>query len=806
MGKIKKSLGGIMLQEKRANLANIRYVFKSANAQGEKQSAVAAVADASGAPGASIISACLLATAICTSGEVRGQDTTLTPQPTITVFEEQGDNPRWVDLGDLNADGNVDLVTANNGSNDVSVLLGDGLGGFAASPGSPLTVGDGPNAVALGDVNDDGNADLVTANAGSNDISVLLGDGIGGFAPAAGSPFMAGDLPQSVTLGDVDADDNLDLITTNLVSNDVSVLLGDGTGQFTAATGSPFAVAVGPRTAAVDDVNADGNADLVVANAVSDDISVLLGDGTGQFNSAAGSPFTAGNGPHSIVLSDMDGDGNVDGVVSNAVSNDIVLLLGDGNGGFAPAAASPFAVGGLPQEVTVEDFDVDGSLDLVTANAGSNDVSVLLGDGVGGFTTATGSPFSVGISPLSVAVGDIDGDGNADLVTANERSDGLSLLLGDGDGSFTAATESELALGADPGDFAIGDFNSNGIADIVIPRASRGDVDVLDGLGNGTFRRLGLSELPSHFPVSVAVGDLNEDGNADLASANFRSNDVNVLLGDGNGGFVAASGSPFAVGGIWPVSVALSDLDADGDADLITANFFSDDASVLLGDGTGGFAASPGSPFAVGDFPESVSLGDLNSDGDSDLVTVNASSDDVSVLLGDGVGGFAAAPGSPFAVGNFPQSLALGDVDGDGDVDLVIANAGSDDVSLLVGDGAGGFISSTESPFSVGDSPESIAAGDLDADGNIDLVTANSGSNDVSVLLGDGLGDFVAVAGGPFAVGNAPQSVAVEDLDGDGLPDVIVVGDGSGSGNETMTVLTSDVLFIDSASVPTAAN
>src|SRR6056297_2689309 len=331
MGKIKKSLGGIMLQEKRANLANIRYVFKSANAQGEKQSAVAAVADASGAPGASIIPACLLATAICTSGEVRGQDTTLTPQPTITVFEEQGDNPRWVDLGDLNADGNVDLVTANNGSNDVSVLLGDGLGGFAASTGSPLTVGDGPNAVALGDVNDDGNADLVTANAGSNDISVLLGDGIGGFAPAAGSPFMAGDLPQSVTLGDVDADDNLDLITTNLVSNDVSVLLGDG---------------------------------------------------TGQFNSAAGSPFTAGNGPHSIVLSDMDGDGNVDGVISNAVSNDIVLLLGDGNGGFAPAAASPFAVGGLPQEVTVEDFDVDGSLDLVTANAGSNDVSVLLGDGV----------------------------------------------------------------------------------------------------------------------------------------------------------------------------------------------------------------------------------------------------------------------------------------------------------------------------------------------------------------------------------------------------------------------------------------
>jgi hypothetical protein len=300
------------------------------------------------------------------------------------------------------------------------------------------------------------------------------------------------------------------------------------------------------------------------------------------------------------------------------------------------------------------------------------------------FAPALGSPFPVGYAPGSVAVGDFNGDGDLDLASANAFSGDVSVLLGDGSGGFPATDASRFPV------------------------------------GNG--------------PESVAVDDLDGDGDLDLVIANAGSDDISVLLGDGSGGFPAADASRFPVGEA-PVFIAVGDLDGDGDLDLATANAFSDDVSVLLGDGVGGFAAADGSPFPVGDYPVSVAVGDFDGDGDQDLVTANLESDDVSVLLGDGSGGFPAADASRFPVGNAPGTVAVDDLDGDGDLDLVIANAGSDDVSVLLGDGSGGFAAAAASPFPVGNGPVSVAVRDFDGDGDLDLATANNFSEDVSVLL-----------------------------------------------------------------------
>jgi hypothetical protein len=297
-------------------------------------------------------------------------------------------------------------------------------------------------------------------------------------------------------------------------------------------------------------------------------------------------------------------------------------------------------------------------------------------------------------------------------------------------------------------------------------------------------------------PQSVAISDLNGDGKRDLATANAASSDVSVLLGNGSGGFSDAPGSPFAVGNA-PSSVAIGDVNGDGKPDLATVKSCCGlgDVTVLLGNGTGGFSAAAGSPFAVGDYPYSVAIGDLNGDGSPDLATANAGSGDVTVLLGNGSGGFSDAAGSPFAAGTDPVAVAIGDLNGDGKPDLATANVNSNDVSVLLGNGSGGFSAAAGSPFAAGDHPYSVAIGDLNGDGKADLATANGNSNDVTVLLGNGSGGFSAAAGSPFAVGSAPVSVAISDLNADGKPDLASANSGP----------PSDVTALLNTSQPTAS-
>jgi FG-GAP-like repeat/FG-GAP repeat len=333
-------------------------------------------------------------------------------------------------------------------------------------------------------------------------------------SPAVGiSPF-------SVFAGDFNGDGKLDLAVTNEGSNTVSILLGDGTGSFTLAS-SPSTGRL-PLGVAAGDFNADGKPDLAVsnycgsANCIVDSVSILLGDGTGNFTLAS-SPATGIQG-YSIAVGDFNGDGKLDLAVTNYGSNTVSILLGDGTGNFTPIS-SP-ATGTNPYSVAVGDFNGDGKLDLAVANFGSNTISILRGDGTGHFTLAL-SP-ATGANPESVAVGDFNGDGKLDLAVANFGSSTISILLGDGAGSFSLAS-SPATRGA-PKSVATGDFNGDGKLDLAIVGGNT--VSVLQGDGTGNFT-LVSSPSTGGGPDSVAVGDFNGDGKLDLAVANSCGNSQN---------------------------------------------------------------------------------------------------------------------------------------------------------------------------------------------------------------------------------------------------------------------------------------
>ena len=288
--------------------------------------------------------------------------------------------------------------------------------------------------------------DLAVPNINSDNLSILLGTGTGSFGTATN--FVAGDAPTSVAVGDFNGDTFLDLAVGNQLSNNVSILLGTGTGSFGTATN--FVAGTRPISVAVGDFNGDTFLDLAVANEDSNNVSILLGTGTGSFGTATN--FAVGTLPASVAVGDFNGDTFLDLAVANLGSN-VSILLGTGTGSFG--TATNFAAGTTPISVAVGDFNGDTFLDLAVANINSNNVSILLGTGTGSFGTATN--FAVGTLPRSVAVGDFNGDTFLDLAVANQNSNNVSILLGTGTGSFGTATN--FAVGVNPGSVAVGDFN-----------------------------------------------------------------------------------------------------------------------------------------------------------------------------------------------------------------------------------------------------------------------------------------------------------------------------------------------------------
>jgi hypothetical protein len=349
--------------------------------------------------------------------------------------------------------------------------------------------------------------------------------------------------------------------------------------------------------------------------------------------------------------------------------------------------------------------------------------------------------FNTGSLPQSVAVGDFNGDTQADLATADWGSGKVSVLLGRGDGSFGGPTD--FGAGAHPASVAVGDFNGLGPPDLAVANNGSDNVSVLLGRGDGTFSG------PTNFdagggPESVAVGNFNADFYPDLAVAD-KGGGVSVLLGGPAGSF--SKPTPFGAGQA-PVSVAVGNFNGDPHPDLAVANSGSSNVSVLLGKGDGTFISGPG-PFDAGDSPSSVAVGDFNGDAHPDLAVANSIYfGTVSVLLGQGGGGFGKP--TPFGtVGQDPASVAVGDVTGDSRLDLAVAEAFSADVAVLFGHGDGTFASpsnpSTSNPPTLGLNPQSVAFGDFNADSRPDLVTANTFTDNVSVFLND----TGTVGGGP---------------------------------------------------------
>ncbi len=348
--------------------------------------------------------------------------------------------------------------------------------------------------------------------------------------------------------------------------------------------------------------------------------------------------------------------------------------------------------------------------------------------------------YSIGQRANSVAIGDLNGDGKPDLAVVGISSS-VIVLLNQGGGIFLKDHLPTYSVGRNPVSVAIGDLDGDGKLDLVVVNQPDNTVTVLLNQGGGTFLKNGLPSYPAgSTPSAVAIGDLNGDGKPDLAVADLSGTSctgspvVSVLINQGGGIFPGVNPPNYAVANC-PYSVSIDDLNDDGKPDLVTPGELSDRVSVLLNNGDGSFPMGDPARYAVGSMPLSVAIGDLNGDGKPDLAVSNSSDNSVSVLMNLGKGTFPSNNPSTYRVGTYPYSIAIADLNNDSKPDLAVANSRSNDVTVLLNQGSGTFLNKPPTSYPVGSAPYSVAIGDLNGDGKLDLVTANTVSGDVSVLI-----------------------------------------------------------------------
>jgi hypothetical protein len=358
--------------------------------------------------------------------------------------------------------------------------------------------------------------------------------------PSGERHFRVGRAPGCVLVEDVNGDGSLDLVVANEKGSSVSVLLGDGKGGFSTARGSPFPAGSNPNDLAGGDFNGDGLIDLAIANHETQHLTVLVGDGRGAFAPATRLPVIAFVKPHvhGVATGDFNGDTRLDLVTDSWAEDRLVVILGDGKGGFA-TPGTYVAVGNHPyQRVRVADLNGDGKADIVSPNLEGDNVSILLSDGTGKFRQPADSPFPCGDSPFNVAIGDINGDGKPDLAIVNSPSstsdrtgrDGLTILIGDGLGVFTRMTASPIATAKFPNMAAIGDVNGDGVADVAVSNPDSDKITVFTMSRNGKVAARAAISVPGH-PKGIVIRDLNGDGKAEIVTTNNASDSVTVISG-----------------------------------------------------------------------------------------------------------------------------------------------------------------------------------------------------------------------------------------------------------------------------------
>lgn len=668
---------------------------------------------------------------------------------------------------DLDGDRDLDLVWPNFNTDNITIRWNDGAGSYPTT--TNVNVGDGPVSVAVGDMNNDTDLDIVVVNRNARTVTVLQNNGLGtAWLPSTMN--VSGTGPQNIVLADFDRDGRLDLAVTNPNDNNIRILIVGGFGT-TVLSNNIVPVGGNPIGIAVGDYFLHGHLAIAVANFGSNSITVLHPDPTGG-TYHVWATFQVDTGPYAVAFGDVDGRSGSgspsveDIIVAHAPTgstsaNNVSILpypIFDGNTGNWVLPYSPviYPVGTLPSAISLADLDRDGDLDIVAACRGSG------GNGAGAYvlrnTTnlismsfSSAVVFDPGTTERNLAVGNLNGDGYPDL--ALQGTTAARVMLS----NYGSSSLDRNANGRP--DECESDCNGNGIVDAL-------DVDPPLAFEHAPH---GLTNGGGEF---VWLSDLDNDGDLDaLTTSSQASTPLMMLLNNGDGAFPTRI-EPTGLPPQGLPGIAVGRINADTLLDVACADSWNGRILVLrntMSSGVLTFAAPQ--IVASGITPGVLAGGDLDGDGDFDLVFTDGSNDRIGILRNTTAGGTIsyAAP-TYVTTGDLPLRVYVANMDSDSDLDLLVIHYLTFDLRIYSNNGSGTFALSNT--YFSGTRPISIDVGDLNLDNRPDVVLALQDSNNVTVRLNTGTGALGAPQ--EFVAGASPGSPAIGDFDGDGRPDIAV--------------------------------